>query len=234
MGSSKWNREHQKLCKKKQKLKQVQTDAFNQQIANQQGHGYKRLYDVWKEFATNVDKDKMDIDGLTSAVAVFGMIIDTDRDFQRHVFKKFDLDNEKEITYDDFSATMASFVGSNTDDHSLQHLFEIFDIDQDGYLELEDMARILLTQNQISLVVTGQQSESTVVYTKNQCLKQARRMVATYDSQQFNDSKISFDEFKSMMNSRTEDDMMIHHMQAPSMSIQGDGIPYFVPHNVEQ
>ena len=84
----------------------------------------------------------MNIHGLTKALAVFGMIIDTDKDFQRHIFKKFDLDNEKEITYNDFSATIASFVGSNTDDDSLQTLFEIFDIDQDGYLELEDMARV--------------------------------------------------------------------------------------------
>eukprot|EP00486_Rosalina_sp_Unknown_P000382 CAMPEP_0201563812 /NCGR_PEP_ID=MMETSP0190_2-20130828/1274_1 /ASSEMBLY_ACC=CAM_ASM_000263 /TAXON_ID=37353 /ORGANISM="Rosalina sp." /LENGTH=49 /DNA_ID= /DNA_START= /DNA_END= /DNA_ORIENTATION= len=49
----------------------------------------------------------MNIHGLTKALAAFGMIIDTDKDFQRHIFKKFDLDNEKEITYNDFSSTIA-------------------------------------------------------------------------------------------------------------------------------
>jgi len=87
------------------------------------------------------------LDGLSTAFAVFGMIIDTDNDFKNDISKKFDLDNEKEITYNDFSSTIASFVGSNTDDDSLQTLFEIFDIDQDGYLELQDMARVALGNN---------------------------------------------------------------------------------------
>ena len=76
-----------------------------------------------------------------------------------------------------------------------------------------------MAQNQITIVVTGQQSSESsknVVYSKQQCLKQARRMVAEYDSEEFNDNKISFDEFKVMMNQRTENDMMIAHMQAPS------------------
>jgi len=216
------------ILREKQKLAQLQQNAFEQQVAVQQSKSYKRLYDVWEEYATN-EGTTMDIHGVTKALAVFGMIIDTDKDFQRHIFRKFDLDNEKEITYNDFSATIASFVGSNTDDDALQTLFEIFDIDQDGYLELEDMARVLLAQNQITIVVTGQQSSESsknVVYSKQQCLKQARRMVAEYDSEQFNDNKISFDEFKAMMNQRTENDMMIAHMQAPSEStliLEGDG-----------
>ena len=121
----------------------VQQNAFEQQVAVQQSKSYQRLYDVWEEYATtNEEGTTMDIYGLTKALAVFGMIIDTDKDFQRHIFKKFDLDNEKEITYNDFSATIASSVGSNIDDNASQTLFEIFDIDQDGYLELEDMARV--------------------------------------------------------------------------------------------
>eukprot|EP01084_Bolivina_argentea_P062110 113568_1 len=193
----------------RQKLKELQHVAFHRQLTAQHTK-FKRLYDVWEEFATNPNGSTMDIDGLTQALAVFGMIIDSNRDFQRHIFDKFDLDGENEITYNDFSATIASFVGSNTDDDSLQTLFEIFDIDQDGYLEIEDMARILLAQNQIAVVVTGQQSN--VSYTKRQCIKQARRM--------FSDtSKISFSEYKHMMQHRTEDDMMIDHMPAPSISM---------------
>ncbi len=45
--------------------------------------------------------------------------------FQRHSWGKFDLDDENEIRFDDFSATMSTFVMSN--DESLQTLFEIFD-----------------------------------------------------------------------------------------------------------
>lgn len=218
------------LLRERQKLAQLQSNAFEKQVADQQKGSFKRLYDIWEEFATNQDGTTMNIHGLTKALAVFGMIIDTDKDFQRHIFKKFDLDNEKEITYNDFSATIASFVGSNTDDDSLQTLFEIFDIDQDGYLELEDMARVLLAQNQIAVVVTGQQLEATqVVYTKKQCIKQARRMVAEYDSEQFNDNKISFDEFQAMMNMRTEHDMMLDHIQAPSISIQGGSGQHKIP-----
>jgi len=218
------------LLAEKQKLAESVQNAFEQQVANQQKGQFKRLYDVWEEYATNQDGTTMNIHGLTKALAVFGMIIDTDKDFQRHIFKKFDLDNEKEITYNDFSATIASFVGSNTDDDSLQTLFEIFDIDQDGYLELEDMARVLLAQNQMAVVVTGQQSEQTQIrYTKKQCIKQARRMVAEYDSEEFNDNKISFDEFKAMMNSRTEEDMIIDHMTAPSISVNGGSGQHKIP-----
>jgi len=179
------------LMREKQKIKELQQDAFERQVAEQQGQNYKRLYDVWQEFATNDDASKMDINGLTKALAVFGMIIDTNRHLQKHIFKKFDLDNQNEITYDDFSATIASFVGSNTDDDSLQTLFEIFDMNEDGYLELEEMARILLAQNQITVVVTGKQQQSQNTFTKNQCLKQAKKMVTQYDSDQFNDNKIS-------------------------------------------
>lgn len=207
------------LLREKAKLAELQQSAFEKQVAAQQSRSYKRLYDVWEQYATSTDGTTMNIEGLTKALAVFGMIIDSDRDLQRHIFRKFDADNKHEITYDDFSATIASFVGSNTDDDSLQTLFEIFDNDQNGYLELEDMARILLAQNQIAIVVTGQ-LENHTVYTKHQCLKQARRMVSEYDSDQFNDNKISFDEFKNMMTSRTEHDMIIDHMQAPSLSFK--------------
>jgi Ca2+-binding EF-hand superfamily protein len=221
------------LLREKQKLRQLQQEAFEKQVQAQQLQNFKRLYDIWQEYATNSVATLMDIQGLTASLKVFGMIIDTDRDFQKHIFRKFDIDNEKEITYNDFSATIASFVGSNTDDDALQTLFEIFDNENKGYLEMEGMARILLAQNQIALIVTGQQ-KAQIVYTKKQCLKQARRMVNEYDSDEFNDDKISFNEFKAMMNSRTEDDMYIAHMKAPSISVQTqeqNTIPLFVPND---
>ena len=87
----------------------------------------------------------------------------------------------------------------------------------------------LLAQNQMAVVVIGQKSESNQRCTKKQCLKQARRMVAEYDSEQFQDNKISFDEFKTMMNQRTEDDMIIDHMQAPSISVGAGSGQHKIP-----
>ena len=60
------------------------------------------------------------------------MIIDTNTSFQSYIWSKFDLENEAEIRFDDFSSTLASLL--NLDDDSLQTLFEIFDIDEDGFL----------------------------------------------------------------------------------------------------
>ena len=71
----------------------------------------------------------------------------------------------------------------------------------------------------MALVVTGQQSEQIQRYTKKQCLKQARRMMAKHESEEFHSNKICFDRFIAMMNSKTETDMMIDHMPAPSISI---------------
>merc|ERR1711997_1361230 len=128
------------------------------------------------------------------------------------------LDREGVIRFDDFSSTMASFVGSHVseDDDSLQTMFEIFDIDEDGYLRVEDFARIFLTQNQIAVVSTGGTQDS--VYTKKQCLKQARRIMAQCDCHTQN-GRISFEQFKVMMRSRTEREMMLDHMPAPSITV---------------
>mmetsp|Transcript_26095 Transcript_26095/g.42640 ORF Transcript_26095/g.42640 Transcript_26095/m.42640 type:complete len:342 (-) Transcript_26095:711-1736(-) len=217
--SEKMERRRSEILQEKAKIARVQSQALEQQVAVQQSRNYKRLYDVWMEHV-NVD-GVMDMDDLAGALSVFGMVIDTTRSFQRHIFKKFDVDSAGVIQYEDFSATIASFVGSNKDDDALQTLFEVFDIDQDGYLKLEDMARILLTQNQITMVATGQSEKNQVSYTKQQCLKLAKRMVAQYDSSEFNDDKISFEEFHKMMTSRTENDMIIEHMAAPSMDLAG-------------
>merc|ERR1719445_2976535 len=109
---------------------------------------------------------------------------------------------------------MSTFVMSN--DESLQTLFEIFDIDEDGYLRVEDFARIFLTQNQIAVVSTGGRQDT--IYTKKQCLKQARRIMAQCDCRT-EDGRISFEQFKLMMHSRTEREMMLDHMTAPSISV---------------
>lgn len=216
----------------RKQLRQLQSNTFEEQVAAQRSKSFKRLYDVWTEYAS-ADGSTMDIEGLTAALAVFGMIINTHKEFQKHIFGKFDLDDEKVITYNDFSATMASFVGStgHTDDDSLQTLFEIFDIDQDGYLKLEDVARILLTQNQIATVCTGsqqQEQETAVVYSKQQCLKQAAKMISRHQQskqgtgqgqhKQLRDGRVHFEDFKVMMNRLTDHDMLIAHMKSVSMT----------------
>ena len=160
----------------------------------------------------------MDINGLSKALAVFGMIIDTDRDLQKFVLKQFDLDNtgSKEIDYNDFSATMSSIIASK-EEEALLLLFQIFDNDQDGYLELEDIALILLSTNQIAVVATGQKDNFTTTVNKRQCLKQSKKMIANHN---LNEDKVSFDEFKNMMINKTEKDMMFDHMQHISVSYQ--------------
>jgi len=212
------------------KLRQLQSNTFEEQVAAHRSKSFKRLYDVWTEFATKPDCDTMDIEGLTRALAVFGMIINTHSEFQKHIFSKFDLDGEQLITYNDFSATMASLVGStgHTDDDSLQTLFEIFDIDQKGYLKLEDVARILLTQNQIAVVCTGsQQTESTVKLSKQQCLKQAAKMIRNHQETRQRrgtntkrDGRVNFEDFKVMMNNR-DDDGLIAHMRTMTSLTHG-------------
>ncbi len=196
----------------------VRNTTFELQLKTQQSQHFDSLYKVFDRYAIGDNKDKMDIDGLSKALAVFGMVIDNDRDLQKFVLKQFDLDNSgaKQIDYNDFSSTMSSII-TTKDDQALLLLFQIFDIDQDGYLELEDIARILLSVNQIAVVATkGQQNESVISYTRRQCLKQAKIMIA---NQNLNENKISFEEFQQMMMNKTEKDLMIDHMRQPSVSI---------------
>jgi len=203
----------------RRRLEELQMHAFDQQVKAMQSKQYQRLYDVFKEYSKDADVDTMDVDGLTSALKVFGMIIDTNTSFQSYIWSKFDLENEAEIRFDDFSSTLASLL--NLDDDSLQTLFEIFDIDEDGFLRLEDFARIFLSLNHISVVSTG--STQNVVYSKKQCRKQARKIIAECDCQS-GDGRISFKQFLLCMEhlkKETQESMMIQHMTAPSISTNG-------------
>ena len=68
------------------------------------------------------------------------MVIDNgDPAFRKRIFKKFDIDDEGHISWEDFSATMATFVGDHTNEQSLQDLFEIYDLDQDGFLTVNKL-----------------------------------------------------------------------------------------------
>jgi len=195
----------------RERKKHLRNETFDVQLKTQRSQRYDSLYQVFDRYAIGDEKDKMDIDGLSKALAVFGMVIDSDRDLQKFVLKKFDLDNNGEIDYNDFSSTMSAIIASQ-DDESLLLLFQIFDIDSDGYLELEDVARLLLSVNQIAVVATkGQQNKSIISYTKRQCLKQANRLMKQQN-------KVSFEQFKDLMMNKTEKDLMIDHMVQPSIS----------------
>merc|ERR1712173_456153 len=102
-------------------------------------------------------------------------------------------------------------------------LFKIFDMDKDGYLELADLARMLLTQNQIAVVATGVQAKCTIRYNMKQCLKQAKKLIAHQNGgDNLDDSRITYKQFELIMKDKTERDLMIENMGLPSMSFDMD------------
>ena len=158
------------------------------------------------------------------ALEVFGMVIDNgDAAFRKRIFRKFDIDDEGHITWADFSATMATFVGNNTDEKSLQDLFEIYDLDQDGCITVDEIAALLLAQNHIMLVSTVHENKLNAntqqhePWSERQCLKYAKRLIHSIDSTSsgFSKDKISFDNFLKMMSSR-QNQLMLQQMRAPT------------------
>jgi len=215
-------RRREELEDQKRRLTAKQSQLFLQQVDSMKRREYKGLFDVFSEFATGHSQKTLDIDGLADALTVFGMVIDSPSDpaFRRHIYKKFDIDNEGHITYDDFSATLATFVGNNTDEKSLQDLFEIFDLDQDGCLSVDEIARLLLAQNHIMLVSTGSDLSAPSAaepWSEGQCLKYAKRLIRSIDSKSagFRDLKISFDNFLRMMSSRSNQ-LMLQQIRPPT------------------
>eukprot|EP00483_Globobulimina_turgida_P006966 UN06980 len=207
-----------RIAEDAKKLHDLQDKAFDDQVTRQRSRTFAGIYEVFHIYAKLDGGNKMDIDGLTEALAHFGIIINTDRAFQKFVFSKFDIDNEKEIDYNDFMATMSSLIGTKNED-SLLLMFQMFDIDEDGYLNMEDMARILLAQNHIAVVLTGQQpSKGQSRMKKRHFLKLASKIITKYQVENYNHDKISYDEYAAMMMSLTEQDMIIDNM-ALSISI---------------
>eukprot|EP01083_Nonionella_stella_P279117 949501_1 len=195
------------IAQDQKRIQELNDKAFDEQVTRQRSKTFVGLYQIFEQYSTN---KTMDIDGVTEALAHFGIIINTfGKTFQKLIFSKFDIGNEGAVDYNDFSATMSWFIGRKDED-SLLIMFQCFDLDEDGYLNLEDMARLLLAQNHIAVIITGQQNTKTnITYNKRQCLKLARKMISKYDNDRFNDNKISFDEFAIMMKNLNEEDMMI-------------------------
>ena len=155
---------------------------------------------MFEECSTEENQERMDIDGLVKALSHFGMEIEKGTELQKSTFAQFDVDDNGEIDYNDFSSTLSMIVASKQE-QKLDLLFKLFDMDKDGYLELEDLARMLLTQNQIAVVATGVQKMCKIRYTKPQCLKQSKKLIANLNgTDNLDDSKISFKQFKQMMN----------------------------------
>eukprot|EP01084_Bolivina_argentea_P093292 167814_1 len=63
------------IHEKEQQLKHIKDRALDDQIKQQQSHKFAGLHEIFTQFATSNDKTKMDINGLTEALTVFGMII---------------------------------------------------------------------------------------------------------------------------------------------------------------
>ena len=154
------------------------------------------------------------MDALADALSEFGMNIDYDKDLKKMVFDAFDIEQSEEIDMGDFSSMMSYIFASEADD-ALLVLFQIFDFDQDGYLELIDCARILLSQNHFGVVATGlnHSGSEIVTFSRKECLKQAKKMMDGND-------KVSFEQFKSIMSQfgQTETDLMFQFMDRPSIS----------------
>ena len=196
---------------------------MEQQIRNQQEQHFFTLRQVFEKHIVNSERAMLDADGLANAMASFGMAIDFNKELQDMIFRQFDLDSVQEIDYMDFSA-MISHLITAPDDETLMLLFQIYDFDQDGYLEQADVARILLTKNHFGEVQKiGKSPEmdkaQPIIYTKRECLKQARKLMEPFvDMDTFDGGRMSFDQFKAMNSGKTERDMMIKFMVKPSNS----------------
>jgi len=202
----------------REKIKHQRTQTLKRQINRQQDQDFNTMYKIFAEYAIGQNKETMDINGFIRALTHFGIEIENDSELQQLVFAEFTLDDQHEIDYNDFSSTLSMMVASKQE-KKLELLFKIFDMDKDGYLELEDLARMLLTQNQIAVVATGVQEKCTIRYNKKQCLKQAKKLIAHHNgADNLDDSRITYKQFELIMKDKTERDMMIQHMGLPSVS----------------
>lgn len=74
----------------------------------------------------------LDAEGLANALACLGMVIDFNKELQKMIFKRFDLDDQQEIDFMDFSAGLSQLITA-PDEETLMLLFQIYDFDEDGY-----------------------------------------------------------------------------------------------------
>eukprot|EP01084_Bolivina_argentea_P086337 156050_1 len=164
---------------------------------------FSGLYDIFTQHATGDQSDRMDIEGLTTALKTFGLKIDKDLELRKLIWSKFDLENQKEIDYNDFMATMSSLIDVKNED-SLFLFFQIFDYDQNGFLEVDELAQLLFSQQKIAAAVTNQPRLITST-TNKQCINDAQKFVNENDDN--GDGLISFEEYNQWRNA--------HHIATP-------------------
>ena len=111
----------------------VRDEILDAQIKYQQEQQFYTLLQVFDKYVINPDRPMLDADGLANAMACFGMVIDFNKELQKMIFKKFDLDEEQEIDFMDFSAGLSQLITAS-DEETLLLLFQIYDFDQDGYV----------------------------------------------------------------------------------------------------
>eukprot|EP01083_Nonionella_stella_P051777 137480_1 len=151
---------------------------------------FSRLHDVFHSHADKSTK-KMDKEGLTEALKVFGLKVDVNKHVHDTVWSKFSLDGADEIDYDDFSATISILIDTENEEFMFL-LFQIFDYDESGYLEMKELGEMLFAQQLLAATVTNQ-PELITDRTNKICLKSAERFVQENDDN--GDGKISFDEY---------------------------------------
>merc|ERR1712018_714057 len=106
----------------------------------------------------------------------------------KRVVDIFDADLSGEVDFKEFVLGLAQFSGRESEEHRLQFIFRIYDIDRDGYISNGELFQVLkmmtgsnLTDQQLQQIV-----DKTIIYLDKDA-----------------DGKISFEEFKALVESRS-------------------------------
>jgi len=106
----------------------------------------------------------------------------------KRVVEIFDSDLDGEVDFKEFVMGLAQFSGRDTEDRRLQFIFRIYDMDRDGYISNGELYQVLKMMTGSNL--TDQQLQQIVDKTIISLDKDA-------------DGKISFEEFKSLVETRS-------------------------------
>ena len=106
----------------------------------------------------------------------------------KRVVEIFDSDLDGEVDFKEFVMGLAQFSGRDTEDRRLQFIFRIYDMDRDGYISNGELFQVLkmmtgsnLTDQQLQQIV-----DKTIIYLDKDA-----------------DGKISFEEFKTLVETRS-------------------------------
>ncbi|ETO23559.1 hypothetical protein RFI_13618, partial [Reticulomyxa filosa] len=126
----------------------------------------------------------MDEEGLEKALLSLGIRLfphARNRVLEYFNFKQPKGENELDepigcIDFFDFSSGISALV-SGDDEEAAYILFLCYDYDDDGYLTVEDIGRLLLTENQIAATLEGGVNSSVIRYSKEKVLDKAKALL---------------------------------------------------------